>query len=65
MEDSNKFSHSDQLGYLTTLPKDLGYFEMTVVLTFMPNIYKMIKNVKKIEDFAHYEIIEKYQVSTF
>ena len=28
----------------------------------MPILYKMIKHVSQIEDFAHYDILEKYEV---
>ena len=61
IEKKCKFSYSDKLGYLTSLPRDLGYFEMNILLE-MPILWKMINSVDEIEDFAHYGILEKYKV---
>lgn len=64
IEQFSKFAKSESLGFLTSLPGDLGFFEMSVNLK-MPNIWKMIKHCnekKDIEDFTHYNILKKYMV---
>jgi hypothetical protein len=52
------------LGFLTSLPRDLGFFEMSIEIQ-MPILWKMLKHIyqkKDIEDFAHYNILKKYMV---
>lgn len=61
IEETCEFSKSKSLGFLTSLPRDLGYFELEVDL-HMPILYKMLKNLKDIEDFAHHNILKKYMV---
>lgn len=61
IEKTCKFSQSEQLGFLTTLPRDLGFFEMNIGLN-MPILYKMMSNSGEPENFAHFKILESYQV---
>ncbi len=53
IQETTKFSISPQLGYLTSLPRDLGFLEFSVQLE-MPFLWKMIKNCAEIDEFAHY-----------
>jgi hypothetical protein len=38
-----KFSKTEELGYVTSLPKDLGFFELEIVLE-IPTLYDMLKH---------------------
>ena len=54
-----KFARHEAFGYLTTLPKDLGFFELKVELE-IPKITYMLKK----SDARVLDILKKYKIQT-